>query len=118
MEIERALTLLVVWALVASSAIQAAVHFVTWSVLHRQYSQTAVGAALNRRELSLGVKAMARTVFDVMLAIVVTWGVLIFNMKIREVLFLLISAAGAVAIWYGLRFVIALRRESFGRSGP
>jgi hypothetical protein len=115
---ERDLTVMVVWVLFASSVIQAAIHYTTWWVLHRQHSQTPVGTAINRRELSLAIKITIRSVFDLLLAVLVTWQFYILDTTQREWLFAAIAIASVVAVWYGARFLMALWKQQWGQPTP
>lgn len=116
---ERELTVLVVWTLVASSYIQGVVHFITWWTLHRQHSETPVGHALNKRELTLGLKAFSRGFFDLLLAILVTWNFYYISDPLyREGFFSLVVLIAILAIHFGIRFIFALREENFGQPEP
>ena len=112
---ERDLIVIAVWALVISSAAQGLIHFTTFAVLHRQESQTSVGDALDARELSLCVKNTFRTMFDVLVAVFVTWDRTILMSPWSTALYATVTITTAVAILYGVNFIKALWMENWGK---
>lgn len=113
---ERDLTLLVVWTLVTSSAVQAIIHLITWWVLRLQHSETRVGGAMNRRELTLGVKAISRFFFDLLLASLVTWGAFYLRNPLhRELLYLTVTILSIISIYFNINFIFVLHEEDYGQ---
>ena len=112
---EHLFQLIVVWTLFASSITQAVFHFVTAWALGPQPKEDPIGSALRRREISLGVKGLARALFDTFLVALVMGYGLPFVTPIRNVVYSGATLTAIVALWFGWRFINALRQNNWGR---
>ena len=108
----RDLTLLLVWILVAESFIQGNTHIISWNILRKQHDSTPFGKVLKQRELTLGLKNMSRTMFDLLLAIAVTWSYSFTGNPILPPIFLIVIVSAMAVLFYAVKFVIALSHES------
>jgi hypothetical protein len=111
---ERMFALFAVWSLVLSSLTQGLIHLTTWWMLRRQRNAGRLGFELTRAELWLGIKTLVRAVFDILLAVVVTWQVYILNGTERIVLYIAVGLVTYITIYFRLRFLSEIRRESWG----
>jgi len=113
----RDILIVTVWVLAIGQLVQGAIHLVTWWVIHAQDSRTGVGVALSRRELTLGLKALCRTVFDGLLVATVTFGVDFEGDRgMLSPFFVVLTLATLAALYYGVRYLLALRRENWGQA--
>lgn len=111
---ERMFALFAVWSLVLSSLTQGLIHLTTWWILRRQRNEARLGVELTRGEFWLGIKSSVRAVFDLLLAVVVTWQVYILNGTERIVLYVAVGLVTYITIYHRLRFLKEIRRESWG----
>lgn len=109
----------VIWLLAVSSFAQGIIHLLSAYQLHRQSSETRVGKSLTAREMSLGVKGPLRGVFDVLLAIAVTWAADVESWTFTRVMIILVALSSLVALYYGVHFIIVMYEEHWGQEdGP
>jgi len=111
---ERMFALFAVWSLFLSSVTQAIIHLTTWWILRRQRNEARLGVELTRGEMWLGIKSSVRAVFDLLLAVIVTWNIYIFNGTERIVLYIAVGLVTYITIYHRLRFLKEIRRESWG----
>ncbi len=111
---ERMFALFAVWSLFLSSVTQAIIHLTTWWILRRQRNEARLGVELTRGEFWLGIKSSVRAVFDLLLAVVVTWQVYILNGTERIVLYIAVGFVTYITTYHRLRFLSEIRRESWG----
>jgi heme/copper-type cytochrome/quinol oxidase subunit 4 len=111
-ELWRDLIVVTVWSTALGSLIQATVHLVTFGVLRYQRDWTDFGKYIKRRELSLGVKNIFRSIYETVLAVAITWQVGFDQTFQLAAVLILVTITTWLAVWYGFRFVNALIRES------
>ncbi len=111
---ERMFALFAVWSLFLSSVTQAIIHLTTWWILRRQRNEARLGVELTRGEFWLGVKSSVRAVFDLLLAVIVTWDIYIFNGTERIALYVAVGLVTYITTYHRLRFLSEIRRESWG----
>lgn len=111
---ERMFALFAVWSLFISSLTQGVIHLTTWWILRRQRNEARLGVELTRGEFWLGVKSNVRAIFDLLLAVIVTWNVYILNGTERIALYIAVGVVTYITIYHRLRFLSEIRRESWG----
>jgi hypothetical protein len=111
----RDLVIIMVWLLWISSFVQGVIHYMTAWVSGHQKARTSLGPALTRRELSLGIKATLRFVYDLLVLLAVTWQIGFSNSPLVAILSVVLSGASIAAIYYGIRYITVLRREYWGQ---
>jgi hypothetical protein len=117
MTLEHDLQNIVVWSLFASSLVQGMLHMVTFGVLWRQDSETDIGKSLMWREMSLGFKALSRSLIDLMLVWLVVFDhMLIGNQNTRMVIYSMVSIATYLSFVIGINYIIRLKTEKWGMS--
>jgi hypothetical protein len=104
-----------VWLLWFSSLVQCVIHYMTAWVSGHQQARTGLGPALTRRELTLGIKATLRFVYDMLIMLAVTWRIGFSNSPFVAILSVVLSAASIAAIYYGVRYITVLKREYWGQ---
>lgn len=115
-EVFRDITIAAVAAVFVSTLAQGLTHIIGYAVLRHQNDQTDFGKILKRRELSLGVKNLTRSIYDGMILVSVAWLVHFTNTNLLVVVFVAIILATSIAFWYAVQFVFALGREHWGRA--
>jgi hypothetical protein len=117
MILEHDLQNIVVWSLFASSLVQGVLHMVTFFVLLRQDSETDIGKALAWREMSLGFKALSRSLIDMMLVWLVVFDhMLIGNTNSRMIIYTMVSLSTYLSFVIGINYIIRLKTENWGKS--
>lgn len=111
---EELLQGVLVWGLVGSAMLQAAVHGYIWHVLRPQRDRTSVGTALKFQMLWQSVAFTCSIGFHVLLALVVTTGDYGLPFWLRLTIYLVVMATAVVASWFGVNLVVAIRRPPPG----
>lgn len=112
---EHLFQMIVVWTLLVGSIAQTVFHLTTWWAIGPQPEDDPIGIALRRREASLGLKGAIRVFFDIMLVFLVMGDGLPFTELIRNGIYTTMTLATAAALWFGWRFIEALRADNWGR---
>ena len=105
---------LVVWTLFITTIAQAIIHARTWVALGPQPKHDSLATELRAREGSLAVKGLVRASFEFLLLLLVVDGKLPLSARERDVIYVVTAMGAVYAVWRGIRFLNALRKENWG----